>query len=418
MNFLHLIYNLLGTGVGLTLIPPLLWYHRNNKSARDRLHQRLGFYPAAIQKGFRGRPLVWIHAVSVGEVGVAAAIVEGLRDQIPDCSIAISATTQQGLERARKHFQGQATCFYAPVDLIASARKALQTVRPNVLALLETEIWPNLIINARRLGVRTAVLNGRISVRTIQRYQRIRSLMQYTLSHIDTFSMISTEDAQRILSLGAEKQRVAVNGNAKFDGPDPCANGEDTQRWAKSLYGLQEKPPVFVAGSTRDPEERIILDAFLRIRRTFGDAVLIMAPRHIDRVAQIEQWIAEKGLTCQRRTSFDGISCHRTAQVVLLDTMGELSATYSVADLVFCGGSLVPKGGQNVLEAALWAKPVMYGPSMEDFADAQKLIDRAGGGFTIHNAEQIAGLAVDWLRCPKAAASAGLAARRAIPPRR
>lgn len=414
MNIYHLAYNLIGAGFGAALVPAMWLRSRRDSDTRDRFHQRLGHYPRVLRQRFRGGPRIWFHAVSVGEVGVAAAIAGALREEVPGCRIALSTTTVQGLSRARAQFEDDVTCFYAPVDLPGPTRRVLNMVRPDVLALLETEIWPNLIVTARRMGARTTILNGRISVRTIKGYRRVQPLMRYVLSNIDAFSMISAADALRILSLGAEKRRTVVNGNAKFDGPDPRGESAEVKNWTMALYGLRSDTPVFVAGSTRHPEEQTILNAFLQVQRDFPHAVLIIAPRHIERVAQVEQWVKETGLACQRRSSLDGGRHPRVAPVVVLDTMGELSATYSAASFVFCGGSLVPKGGQNVLEPALWEKPIMYGDSMEDFADARALIEAAGGGVTVHNAAQMAALAVDWLRDPRKARVAGRAARRAI----
>ncbi|MBR9979762.1 MAG: hypothetical protein KFF50_01915 [Desulfatitalea sp.] len=412
MNPYYLAYNLFGAGIGAVLRPLLWLYARRDGHQGERYRQRFGHYTQALPIGGACHPRIWLHAVSVGEVGVATAIAGELRALLPHCHMVLSTTTLQGLARAKAQLDADTHCFYAPLDLLGPTRKAIRMVRPDVLALLETEIWPNLIVSARRSGARTAILNGRISVRAIHRYRKIQPLMAHVLGHIDCFSMISSADAQRIESLGAAKNRVLVNGNAKFDSPDPKPDGDRIRQWALRLYGLQEDTPVFVAGSTRNPEERTLLEAFIQMRRLFPQLVLVIAPRHIHRVAQVAQWVREKGLACQRRSTLARES--RSAPVVLLDTIGELSATYSVARFVFCGGSLVPKGGQNLLEPALWGKPVMYGDSMEDFADARALIQRAGGGFTVHNAEQMAALAVRWLQNPESALAAGQAARQAI----
>ncbi|MBI5896165.1 MAG: 3-deoxy-D-manno-octulosonic acid transferase [Desulfobacterales bacterium] len=416
MNLLHFTYNLLGTGAGLSLIAPLWLRHKNHPEERERLRQRLGWYPPGIRDSLGEEPRIWLHAVSVGEVGVAAAIASVLMTQAPQCRIAVSTTTRQGLAQAQARFKARVPCFYAPMDLIGPTNKALEMVRPHVLALLETELWPNLIIKARRMGTRVAVLNGRISGSSIRRYLHIRPLMRLALGHIDTFSMISREDATRIQLLGADEKRIVVHGNAKFDSPDPLAGDhpDKARAWAMELYRLTANTPVFVAGSTRDPEEPIVLEAFAQLLRQFPQAVLILAPRHITRSQQVEQYIRQKGLTCQRRSQLDGARNGRTCPVVLLDTIGELNVTYSVASLVFCGGSLVPKGGQNLLEPAVWAKPVMYGPSMEDFADARRLIENAGGGRTVHDAHQMAAIAAEWLRRPERARADGQSARQAI----
>jgi len=265
------------------------------------------------------------------------------------------------------------------------------------------------------MGIPTAIANGRISVRSIKRYRKVRALMQYTLSHIDAFSMISAGDAQRMQFLGADPERMTVGGNAKFDVSDPLADPLAGQ-WAKDLFSIEADTPVFVAGSTRNPEEQMILEAFNRLRRSCPSAVLILAPRHIERTEQVCQWVASHGLEYQLRTRIDPASHPRRAPVVILDTMGELSKIYGIADMVFCGGSLVPKGGQNILEPAMWGKPVLYGPSMEDFAEAKEMIQSNGGGVLVRSVDEMADVATKWAQSPHDAKSVGEAARQAILP--
>lgn len=414
MRPLHFVYNLIGTAVGIVAFTPAWLYHKRNRDDLERFYQRLGYYPETLRNQMHGRPRIWLHAVSVGEVGVAAAIIKALEHRVPECQIVVSTTTEQGLSRAQTVLQNRVPCFYMPIDLIGAVDRALAMVQPDILSLLETEIWPNLIIRARQRGIHTAILNGRISVRAINSYLRIRPFMRTVLSNIKAFSMISSDDARRIQSLGAAVSRISVNGNAKFDGPDPMIHKVKALDWALEMFALQEPlPPVFVAGSTREPEEQAILSAYLQLRKTFPATLLIIAPRHIERAGQIEQWAQQKGLSCQRRSNLDGAN-PRTAPVVILDSIGELSDIYSIASFVFCGGSLVPRGGQNLLEPAAWAKPVLYGPSMEDFADARRLIEDAGGGMTVYDAPQLAAAAELWLRRPNLAIVAGQAARQAI----
>lgn len=417
MNLGYLTYRMLTTASASVIIPLIWLHHRNRGENFGRFYHRLGIYPKELCKNMAGNPKIWLHAVSVGEVGVAAAIGNVLLQRWPDCRLMISTTREQGYARARALLGDRATCFFAPLDLVGATRKALHSIRPDVLALLETEIWPNLIVGARRSGARTAIVNGRLSVRSIKPYLRIRSLMQYTLSHIDAFSMISQDDALRMKSLGAPADRLAINGNAKFDNLG-FVKDSDTRRWAGKLLALNSGIPVIVAGSTRHPEEQLVLDAYVTIRQRFPECLLVIAPRHIERVDQIAQWVAARGLAFQRRTELENSREQRTAPVVILDTIGELSRIYQVADVVYCGGSLVPKGGQNLLEPAICGKPVLYGPSMEDFADARDLIQRAGGGITVYDAETLSAQALDWLSNPHRARSAGMAARRAILPHR
>lgn len=417
MNLGYLTYRMLST-LSASVLVPLIWlHHRNRGDNFGRFYHRLGIYPAHLFHPVSGTPSVWLHAASVGEVGVAASIGNVLLEHWPECRLMISTIREQGYARARTLMGDRAICFFAPLDLVGATHKALQSIQPDVLALLETEIWPNLIVGAHQSGARTALLNGRLSVRSIHRYRKVRGLMTYTLSHIDAFSMISHEDAQRILSLGASVERLTVNGNAKFDNP-ASAKDPDALHWASELLSLDEDTPVFVAGSTRHPEEQYVLDAYLELREVFPKCLLVIAPRHIERVDQISQWVAQRGLAYQRRTDLGSQGRPRSAPVVILNTIGELSMIYHAADVVFCGGSLVPKGGQNLLEPAICGKPVLYGPSMEDFSDIRDLIQRAGGGVTVHNAAMLASAAIDWLSDPHRAQAAGQAARQAILPHR
>jgi 3-deoxy-D-manno-octulosonic-acid transferase len=413
MNSSYVAYKLL-TACSSVFAVPLIWlHHRFRGDHFERFYQRMGQYPESMRLGHCQRPRIWIHAVSVGEVGVAAAICRQLYGKFPQGSVVLSTLREQGMVRAKELVGDRSVCFFAPLDLMGATRKALNTVRPDVLVLLETEIWPNLIIGANRMGVRTVIANGRISNRSIKKYQKVRSLMAYTLGHVDAFSMISPVDAQRIQSLGAAENRITVNGNAKYDVPDPM-DDPHAKQWAADLYGISAGTTTIVAGSTRNPEEPMILKAFVQLRDQFPDTVLIIAPRHIERAGQIRQWVGDHGMTCQLRTQLDPVQHSRCAPVVILDTMGELSATYSIADMVFCGGSLVPKGGQNIMEPAMWAKPVMYGPSMEDFEDAARTIQSNGGGVLVRDSGELAGVVLGWLRSPQTAKAAGLAARQAI----
>lgn len=417
MNSSYLAYRILTTSSAMVVVPSIWLHHRFRGHNFDRFYQRMGYYPQALSKKEKGRPRIWMHAASVGEVGVAYAIGKALLHRYPRCDLVLSTIREQGYARAQTLFGEHVPCFFAPLDLVSVARRALDAIQPDVLVLLETEIWPNLIVNAHRKGVSTALVNGRISVRTINSYRRVRPLLRYILSHLDAFSMISDEDAQRLDSLGANPSRITVYGNAKFDGVDPMEN-PDAKTWATRLYGLHEQTQVMVAGSTRYPEEPMLLEAFFRLRDHFPHLLLIIAPRHIERVDQIQQWVADHGLACQLRSQLGHGEHSRNAPVVILDTMGELSETYSVADIVFCGGSLVPKGGQNILEPAMWGKPILFGPSMEDFADARQLIAASGGGAQVANTDALTAAALDWLHFPEKAVAAGLAARKAILPHR
>ncbi len=377
------------------------------------MNQRLGFYPSNILKGIAGSPRIWIHAASVGEVRAAIAIIESLTFLMPGCAIVLSTTTEHGQNLAKEKLHTKATCIYAPVDFIASVRKALSTIKPDALVCLETEIWPNWLTAANRMGVKTAIVNGRISVRSIKGYLKIRPLIRDALKHVNAFSMIGEADAQRIRMLGGSPERIAINGNAKYD---LLLDQTDALLKSKNekIYNLSGDKPVFVAGSTRGSEQKIILDVYEKIVKILPETLLIVAPRHVERARYIEDLVKKRGFSCQFRTDLNKKDGIRTAPVVIIDTIGDLQATYSVASIVFCGGSLEQLGGQNILEPAVWGKPVLYGPSMEDFLDAKELLDKTGGGIQVKNPQELIEKAIYYLTHPDEADAMGKRAKKAV----
>ena len=261
-------------------------------------------------------------------------------------------------------------------------------------------------MQAQRFGVPTALINGRISLRSFLRYRRIRSLIGPVVNSLSVLSMISETDAGRIRRMGADRRRVRINGNAKYDGLVEQADPGDAVRMAR-LLRLDSGAPVLVAGSVRGGELSAVIDAFVQIRSYLPGAVLIVAPRHLENASVLSALAEKRRLPVQRRSALGSSGAERTAPVVVLDTYGELMAVYGTASVVFCGGSLVPLGGQNIMEPAAWGKPVLYGPSTEDFADARELLEKRGGGETVTDAEQLVDRALFYLTHPAEAAAAG-----------
>ena len=392
---------------------PLYWIYANRPSRyRKNFAQRLGLHHQETLHAHPASARIWMHAVSVGEVQAASTIIAALQQAVPHCQIVLSSTTAHGHQFARQRRISNVKTVYAPVDFVLSVRSALKAFRPHVLACLETEIWPNLIMQAHRLGVRTAIVNGRISVRSIRRYVLVKRLIHETLAHVSTFSMIHHTDAQRLIQLGAAPAKVSVNGNAKYDGlqvPDDAR----VQAQMRQLYDLDQHTPVFLAGSTRTSEEAKLLSAYRQMVKQVPETILVIAPRHVERARQIQKLVRDQGWDCQLRTELRPPDRRRTAPVVVLDTMGELQASYSIASIVFCGGSLVPLGGQNILEPAIWGVPVLYGPSMEDFPDAQSMLEAAGGGVRIADEHELTHKALAYLLDPQQARQVGRRARAA-----
>jgi 3-deoxy-D-manno-octulosonic-acid transferase len=263
-------------------------------------------------------------------------------------------------------------------------RKAVSTVNPEVMVFLETEIWPAWIAETHRRGIRCALINGRISPRSIGKYLRFRPLFRDVLKYVNAFSMITEEDAHRIVAMGADLKKVEINGNAKYDlfasQTDPAIATR-----MQELLCLKPSQPVLVAGSTREGEEEILLEVYEKILKNFPETVLVIAPRHIMRTSQVENLVRQQGLEYQLWTDLVRPGVERTAPVVVVNTFGELFGIYSVGTLNFCGASLVPLGGQNPLEPAVWGKMVFYGPSMEDFLDARRLLEQEGAGVEVKN---------------------------------
>ncbi len=406
MSFSYQVYRLLSGGLFFPALAPLYLYSRLTGKFKEGFAQRMGRYSGdVIRRGGR-RPRIWIHAVSVGEVRAAVAIRRAVKALLPHSSMILSTTTDTGQALARKASAPDDPCVYAPVDAPFAVGRALRAFRPDLLAVCETEIWPNWLMQAREAGIKAALVNGRISPRSFRRYLRIRPLVAPVLERLQTFSMISEADAVRIRKMGADPGRVRVHGNAKYDGLLAQASEADRQEMAR-LMNLAPGDPVLVAGSVRGAEMKKVLNAFCRIRASLPRAVMVLAPRHLKNAALFAALAAKRGLTVQARSALNPPEVKRTAPVVVLDTMGELMAAYGTASAVFCGGSLAPLGGQNLLEPAAWAKPVLYGPSTEDFADAREILESEGGGEAVSDEEQLAERALYYLWRPEEAAAVG-----------
>jgi 3-deoxy-D-manno-octulosonic-acid transferase len=413
MSLLYAAYTALTSGVFISAFPPFWLYTRLSGRHNKGLKERLGFVPHTLLQDLTGTPIIWIHAVSLGEVKVAATIIDSLKRLIPGSSVILSTTTDHGRELAKKTFKGDVPVMYAPIDTIFSVRKALSMVRPDVMVFLETEIWPAWLAEAHRMGIKIALLNGRISVRSIRRYLRFRPFFREALKNVDSFSMILEEDAGRVKEMGADPQKIEINGNAKYDllagQTNPLIKKEMRQ-----VLNLHPSQNVFVAGSTREGEEDIVLDVHEKILKQFSDTILVIAPRHIDRTPVIESLLRARGLRYQLRTGIGEGGAKRTEPVVIMNTFGELFQLYSVGTINFCGASMVPLGGQNPLEAAVWGNVVFYGPSMEDFMDAKALLESVDAGITAANPEILAEKAIWFLKHRDALKSYGARAREAV----
>ena len=349
---------------------------------------------------------LWIHAVSVGEVGVATTLIRALPEEL---SVLITTVTPTGQERARESLSARATVAYLPFDLGFALRRFFSRFRPESLILVEGELWPLLLRFASRRGLEVSLINGRISDDSFRRMRRLRPLLGVLLSKISLFAVQTDRDRDRFLKLGVCANRVAVTGNLKYDSPEPERNVELERYIGELAHGRS----VLVAGSTMEGEEDHVLDAFSRLG---GDrALLVLAPRHPERFDSAAEAIRRRSLTLKRRsrlageatTALDSSVDRERAEVLLLDSLGELSGIYRLADAAFIGGTLVPTGGHNPLEPARFGAPIVIGPSMENFLEIADQFDRQAAWQRIQDSSGLARTWERWLDEPSAAQAFG-----------
>ncbi|MCU1321002.1 MAG: Three-deoxy-D-manno-octulosonic-acid transferase protein [Acidobacteriaceae bacterium] len=359
------------------------WLARMMTSGRYRagLAGRLGQVPAEVQAAGdsvaqEGRALVWIHAVSVGEVLAATALVGELREA--GLAVTVSTTTQAGQELARRRFTGCAV-FYMPLDLGILVRRYLQALRPKLVVTMESELWPNVIRECRKAGIPLAVVNARVSDRSFPRYMKLRRVWGPLLREVRVFLAQSEETAGRLRRMGVESERVRMTGNLKFD--VRAVQMTEMTRRIKSLLG---NSPLVVAGSTLAGEEEVLLAAWPTVLKTVPDAILLIAPRHTDRFEDVLALIQKSGSPCLlcstvlKQESSVNPELSGSGTIVLLDTIGDLASMYSLGSVAFVGGSVVAKGGHNPLEPAQFGVPVVMGPSYQNFKEIVGAMKDAG----------------------------------------
>jgi len=374
---------------------PVLAFKRLRPDGYARsLGQRLG----RLGEGLPREPRCWIHAVSVGEAATAVPLVEAITRRWPQLGIVMTTVTPTGARIVADRLAGRAVHRYFPIDLPGPVRRALDAVNPRFFLCMETELWPNLLRALAARGVPSMIANGRISDRSFRRYRLVRFFTARMLTHVRVLAMQSEEDARRIIALGARPERVVVTGNIKSDLIPPEGGGDAL--WQR-LLGLDDGEPVWVAGSTHRGEEAIVLDVYLRLRARVPTLTLVLAPRHPERVAEVERLVRERRLQPVRRSGLP--KSQARGAVIIVDTVGELAQIYRVASIVFVGGSLAPTGGHNMLEPALLRKPVLFGPHTTNFRESAELLLEAGGALVVRDGAELeahmAALLVDAERC-------------------
>jgi 3-deoxy-D-manno-octulosonic-acid transferase len=365
---MYLTYSLLTLVVFIAVSPYFVYQAIRYKKYVGSLRERLGYLP--ISFNVDGEESIWIHAVSVGEALTARALATDLKARYPRLRLFLSTTTITGQQVARRSLQHVDAVFYFPFDWAFIVRRTLSLVKPRVFIMMETEIWPNLLRVCRKRGVRTVVINGRISSRSYPRYRLIRPFFRRVLADVDRFCMQSEESARRLIDLGADPSRVSVTGSLKFDSlelPTSASHGKPRERVLR-FFRISPHRTVIVAGSTFRGEEAAVLRAFARVKSTLPGALAVLAPRQPERFGEVERLARDAGFVTARRSDLP-IDAEPRADVVVLDSIGELAQLYQVATAVFVGGSLVDQGGHNILEPAIFGKPVVFGPNMQNFKE-------------------------------------------------
>jgi 3-deoxy-D-manno-octulosonic-acid transferase len=412
-----------GLAVWLAGYLPVYLARRRRQGALAGLAQRLGRF----EPGLPPEPRCWVHAVSVGEAVAAAPLVEAIRARWPRLAVVMTTVTPTGARVVRDRLAGRAAHRYFPVDLPGAVRRALDAVRPRFFIGLETELWPNFYAALGTRRIPAMVANGRISDRSYRGYRRVRFAIAPALVRVTAFGMQTRLDADRIVALGAPADRVVVTGPLKADAEPPA--DEASAGWSETL-GLAPDQPVWVAGSTHRGEDDAVLQAFRAAAARVKGLRLVLAPRHPERVPEVERLLAQHGLPALRRSTLPsalgdrpGAGAGRGAlssepPVVVVDTVGELASIYGAADVVFVGGSLVPAGGHNMLEPALRRKPVLFGPHVENFRDSADLLVEAGGAMMVADADDLGQRLAELLASPDRRRAMGEAAAEAVSRRR
>ena len=383
---IFLVYNILLTSFLLLSVP----YFLLRPSFRRNLAQRLGFFP-----DLKDSSPIWVHAASVGEVFCAIPLIKKIKKEFPHYRIMMTTITFTGTEAAKTSLPEIDHVLFLPVDHPIILRRTLKRVQPSLLLIAETELWPNLLRASGKRGIPIILFNGRISRKSFPRYHLLKFFFRKCLENISLFLMQTEEDRNRIIQVGAPSEKVKAVGNLKFDQTFPVFTQETKSELINSL-SLQGKENILIAGSTHSGEEEILIDLFNELRVIDPHLILFLAPRHLQRIEEVERILKKKNIPWMRRTSLSADRKQSIQEgkalpkVILLDTMGELMSLYSLGTLIFIGGSLVPVGGHNPLEPLFFKKCVLFGPHMFNFLEISSHLSEGGGAIQVKGKEDLA----------------------------
>lgn len=377
----------------------------SNRGYWFRWHERFGFVSYK-----KSKPVIWVHAVSVGETRAAAPLINELIKRYPDHCIWVTTMTPTGSDQVKSLFGDRVEHSYVPYDLPFSVSLFLNRINPTTVLIMETELWPNIYHACFKRGIPVCLANVRISASSFKGYQMVKSLTKNTLAKVSRFAVQTNADAARIKLLGASQEKLQVTGNIKFDLQVPASVVEAgsllRQRWGKDRS-------ILLAASTHEGEETIILSSFKRLKKIFPELLLVLVPRHPERFSQVARLVDKKGFQSEARSSGEA-SLPANVDILIGDTMGELQLFFAAADIAIICGSFVPVGGHNLLEAAAVGVPSVFGPYMENFIEISEISLDRGAGFQAVQIEYLDEVLEGLLKDPNKRYEAGEAAKKMI----
>jgi 3-deoxy-D-manno-octulosonic-acid transferase len=384
---LWIIYNILFPIGFLLLLPKFLFRMCRRGGYLAGFMQRFALYPDEIRRKMESGEIIWIQAVSVGEIFVALRFIEKMRAAWPEKRFVLSTNTSTGYRIGKREIDERDVLVYFPLDFPFIMRRVLRMMRPELIILIENEMWPNMIRYADRKGIPVVLVNGRISAHSFKGYSKLRVFTKELLPLVKLFCAQSQEDAERLISLGAPANQVKIMGSAKYDVIQRDAAGEAVAAEVLKKAGYADRD-ILLGGSTWPGEEKVLLELYKRVREKHPQCGLLLAPRHVERLEEVLREIREQGLTCQLRSEVDQ-TVDKNADVFVLNTTGELKNFYRHAAVIFVGKSLTQHGGQNPIEPAFYGKPVLVGPNMENFPGVMEDFLAADGLIQVTSAEAL-----------------------------
>jgi 3-deoxy-D-manno-octulosonic-acid transferase len=407
VNMSRLLYTVIYACLLPAILLRLLWRSRLAPVYRQRWLERFGFFAAptfSTSTQDRNNPVVWLHAVSVGETLAAAPLIKQLQKNYPQWQWVVTTTTPTGSERVRALFGDSVFHVYAPYDLPFFIRQFLQHTQPQLLIVMEAELWPNLLHCCHQKNITTVIANARLSEKSARGYKKIVPLTRTMLHDVSHIAAQQQADGERFVQLGLDRKKLTVTGSIKFD-LDIDTSTQQKAALLREQWSNSNTRPVWLAASTHLGEDAVLLAAFAQLKKTFANLLLVLVPRHPERFDSVAQQCSAAGFSVVRRSN--NTAPTRDTDIVLGDTMGELLAFYGAADIAFVGGSLVPVGGHNLIEPAAWACPIISGSHLFNFADIAKLLQENHALTLADNTDDIATVIAAWLNDDDARKNAG-----------